>query len=164
MIVANRLALPLSFPRRARSASPISTRHFTASCAVSWTRIHRQPHILAFKRVSSLFQPRTFQPRTSSLLPLFGGFVSFVINTFQPLFSVFVSADPLFSTPSKLFSPKQGGRGINHAPKILSCRYSRYLQCSQQNTNSLHFFARSTLCSQHVPASFHQNKGWVGVA
>jgi len=44
-------------------------------------------------------------------------------------------------------------------PKSFRVGYSRYLQCSQQNTNSLHFFARSTLCSQHVPASFHQNRG-----
>jgi hypothetical protein len=40
-----------------------------------------------------------------------------VFNQIQALFSAFVSADPLFSTPSSLFSPKQGGRG-KHASKI----------------------------------------------
>jgi hypothetical protein len=41
-----------------------------------------------------------------------------VFNAIQALFWVFVGADPLFSTPSKLFLPKQGGEGYSHAPKI----------------------------------------------
>src|ERR1700686_1699033 len=63
-----------------------------------------------------------------------------VFNAIPALFSVFVGADPLFSTPSKLFLPKQGGKGIAMLPKSFSVSYSRYPQCYQQNTISLHFF------------------------
>jgi hypothetical protein len=63
-----------------------------------------------------------------------------VFNHIQPLFSAFVSTNPLFSTPSSLFFAKQGGRGITMLPKSFTVSSSRYLQCSQQNTNSLHFF------------------------
>jgi hypothetical protein len=41
-------------------------------------------------------------------LPLFCKNDRNVFNHIQPLFSGFVGADPLFSTSSKLFSPKQG--------------------------------------------------------
>jgi hypothetical protein len=40
-----------------------------------------------------------------------------VSNKIRALFSAFVDTDPLFSTPSKLFSTKQGVRG-KHASKI----------------------------------------------
>ena len=79
-----------------------------------------------------------------------------VFNHIQPLFSAFVSRNPLFSTPSSLFFAKQGGRGITMHPKSFSATYSRYLQCSHQNTNSLHFFATPTLCFHHFMNSFAQ--------
>jgi hypothetical protein len=79
-----------------------------------------------------------------------------VFNAIQTLFSGFAGAHPLLSIPSKLFSPKQGGRGIPMLPKFFGVSYSRYLQCSQQNTNSLHFFATSTLCFHHFMNSFAQ--------
>ena len=79
-----------------------------------------------------------------------------VFNHIQPLFSAFVSTNPLFSTPSSLFFAKQGGRGITMLPKSFTVSSSRYLQCSQQNTNSLHFFATSTLCFHHFMNSLRK--------
>jgi len=46
--------------------------------------------------------------------------------------------------------------GINMLPESFSISYSHYLQCSQQNTNSLHFFATSTLCFHHFMNSFRK--------
>ena len=82
--------------------------------------------------------------------------VAEVVLRQKPLFSVFVGPNPVFSTPSSLFFAKQGGRGITMLPKSLSVSNSHYLQFSQQNTNSLHFFAMSTLCFHHVLNSFAQ--------
>jgi hypothetical protein len=45
-----------------------------------------------------------------------------VFNHIQPLFSIFVDADPLLSIPSSLFSSKQGVGGYNHAPEIFWCQ------------------------------------------
>jgi hypothetical protein len=87
-----------------------------------------------------------------------------VFNKIQALFSAFVSAGPLLSTLSKLFSPKQGVRGIGMLPKSLRVCCSRYLQCSQQNTNSCALFAAPIFCFQHFVDSFGKNTGeWVRV-
>ena len=87
-----------------------------------------------------------------------------VFNNIRALFSAFVSPNPLLSIPSSLFSPKQGGRGINMRPKSFSVSYSRYLQCSQQNTNSLHFFATPTLCFHHFMTLLRKNTRVGGVS
>jgi len=45
----------------------------------------------------------------------------------------------------------------SHAPKnFISVSDWGYLQCSQQNTNSLHFSATSTLCFRHFMNAFAQ--------
>lgn len=68
-----------------------------------------------------------------------------------------VGAAPLFSTSSSLFSPKQGGRGITMLPKSFSPRYSSYLHCFQQNTNSCALFSATILCFHHFMNSFRKN-------
>jgi hypothetical protein len=79
-----------------------------------------------------------------------------VFNHIQPLLSAFFNPNPFLSTSSSLFFAKPGGRGITMLPKYFNVSYSRYLQRSQQNTNSLHFFATSTLCFHHFMNSFRK--------
>ena len=79
-----------------------------------------------------------------------------VFNHIQPLFFAFSIPNPFLSTPSSLFFAKQGARGITVLLKSLRVCNSRYLQCSQQNTNSLRFFSTSTLCFHHFMNSLAQ--------
>jgi hypothetical protein len=66
---------------------------------------------------------------------------SFVVNTFQALFT------------------KTGGSRMSTLPKSFDVSYSRYLQCSQQDTNSYALFAAPILCFQRFVDSFAKNTG-----
>jgi hypothetical protein len=84
-----------------------------------------------------------------------------VFNKIRPLFFVFCRPNPLLSTPSSLFFAKRGV-GVQDDSKIPQQQQIRAIyNVLSKNTNSLHFFATSTLCFHPFMSSFAQkHPGW----
>jgi len=79
-----------------------------------------------------------------------------VFNHIQPLFSAVIDADPLLSTPSSLFSPKQGLGAITMVPKSSVPADSSNCIVIRKIRTLCTFFATSTLCFHHFMNSLRK--------
>ena len=110
----------------------------------------------------------TVQPRPRSSATSSKQFVPSLPSLLQKTISMFSIRSSLFFQPFSApilcsqhvpasFQQNRGRRGITMPPKSFSVSYSRYLQCSQQNTNSCALFSAPSLCFHHFMNSLCKN-------